>query len=154
MAPPSSSPPDSSIHVYSDASGTYGSGAFVAGLGWFQTEWPEDWEGVDIASKELVPVVVAAALWGRQWSGSHVCFQSDNMAVVAVLNNRSAKNSLLAHLLRCFSLFSAYFAFHFSTPSGGVTLQGRGCAAHIHSPSYFAATELTRRPDTMVPYKR
>ena len=29
-----------------------------------------------------------------------------------------------------------------------------GCAAHIHSPSYFAATELTRRPDTMVPYKR
>ena len=107
-------PPDPSIHVYSDASGTYGSGAFVAGLGWFQTEWPEDWEGVDIASKELVPVVVAAALWGRQWSGSHVCFHFDNMAVVAVLNNRSAKNSLLAHLLRCFSLFSAYFAFHFT----------------------------------------
>ncbi|ORU94053.1 MAG: hypothetical protein A6F71_09145 [Cycloclasticus sp. symbiont of Poecilosclerida sp. M] len=46
--------PTPAVHVYSDASGTYGGGAFVEGLGWFQTQWPEDWEGVDIASKELV----------------------------------------------------------------------------------------------------
>ncbi len=106
--------PDPAVDVYSDASGSYGSGAFVAGWGWFQTEWSEYWEGVNITSKERVPVVAAAALWGRQWAGSHICFHSDNMAVVAVLNNRTAKHPLLAHLLRCFSLFSAYFSFHFT----------------------------------------
>jgi hypothetical protein len=37
-------------------------GAFVEGLGWFRGQWPEDWVNVDISVKELVPVVIAAAL--------------------------------------------------------------------------------------------
>ncbi len=84
------------------------------GLGWFQTQWPQEWDWVDIASKELVPVVVAAALWGPYWSGKHVCFHSDNMSVVAILASRTARTPLLMHLLRCFAFFSAYFGFSFS----------------------------------------
>ena len=70
--------------------------------------------GVDISTKELVPVVVAAAIWGRHWSGQHVCFHTDNMAVVAIITSRTAKPPLLMHLLRCFSFYSGYFHFHFS----------------------------------------
>ena len=69
---------------------------------------------MDISVKELVPVTMAAALWGPQWSGKHICFHSDNMAVVAVLQRRSAKSPPLMYLLRCVSLFSAFYGFHFS----------------------------------------
>ena len=102
-------------HVFSDASGTYGCGAFVDDLGWFQIKWPEGWEKTDIAVKELVPVVTAAALWGHCWAGKHIRFHSDNMAVVAILSSRTAKTPLLMHLLRCFSFYCAHFRFHFSS---------------------------------------
>ena len=103
-----------SSHVFSDASGTFGCGAIVKNVGWFQVEWPEDWQDVHISAKELVPVVLAAAVWGERWTGKHVCFHSDNMAVVAVLNSRTAKDPSLMHLLRCFSFFCAFFGFNFS----------------------------------------
>ena len=103
-----------SIHIYSDASGTYGFGAVVEGLGWVQGQWPPAWSEIAIASKQLVPVVVAAALWGPHWSGKHVRFHLDNMAVVSVLTSRTARDPLLLHLLRCFSFYSAHFCFHFS----------------------------------------
>ena len=49
-------------HVFSGASGSWGCGAVVEGLGWFQVSWPHHWEEVEISMKELVPVVVAAAI--------------------------------------------------------------------------------------------
>ena len=54
-----------SSHVYSDASGSYGCGAFVASCGWFNVQWPASWLDVAIAQKELVLVVMAAAVWGH-----------------------------------------------------------------------------------------
>ena len=38
-----------------------------------------------IAAKELVPVVIAAVLWGPHWAGRHVWFHSDNEAVVTII---------------------------------------------------------------------
>ena len=55
------SQPAYSYHIYSDAPSTYGSGAFSQSLGWFQVRWPACWEPVNIAAKELVPIVFAAA---------------------------------------------------------------------------------------------
>ena len=86
-------------HVFPDTSGTYGCGAFVDDLGWFQIKWPEGWEKTDIAVKELVSVVAAAALWGHCWAGKHIRFHSYNMAVVAILSSRTAKTPLLTPLL-------------------------------------------------------
>ena len=57
--------PTPTCHVYSEACSTYGSGAFADTLGWFQVKWPEGWKEVDISVKELVPVVIAAAVWGH-----------------------------------------------------------------------------------------
>ena len=63
---------------------------------------------------DLVPVVMAAAVWGHQWQGCHVCFHSDNMAVVSVLVNRAAKDERMNHLLRTLFFYAAYYKFHFS----------------------------------------
>ena len=67
--------------VTSDASGTFGCGAFCLERGWFQLAWPSSWCDVHIAAKELVPVVVALSLWGHSWQGKCVRFESENMAV-------------------------------------------------------------------------
>ena len=98
------------IEVLSDASGTYGYGAFCVSYGWFQIQWPESWASIHIAAKELVPIVCAAAIWGTR---SRICFRSDNMAVVEVLRSRTSRDDLLMHLLRCLVFYAAYFRFDF-----------------------------------------
>ena len=75
----------STVHAYSDASGSFGCGALVPGGAWFVAQWPPHWASVDIAVKELVPVVLAAVLWGPSWTGQHTLFHIDNMAVAQVV---------------------------------------------------------------------
>ena len=88
-----------SVDVVSDASGSYGCGAFSLAHGWFQIEWPESWQSVSIAGKELAPIVVAAALWGHRWRRSRVRFRSNNMAVVTILKTCTARDPFLMHLI-------------------------------------------------------
>ena len=80
-----------STFLYSDASGTWGCGA-VCGNTWFQIQWTESWTAIHIAAKELVPIVVAVALWGHLWRGTRVCCYCDNIAVVFALNKGSARD--------------------------------------------------------------
>ena len=82
---------------------------------WFQLQWPDSLAEVDIAVKQLVPIVVAAAIWGRLWYHSHVCFHSDNMAVVSILHSQSARGGIALHLLHCFYFYTAFFQFDYST---------------------------------------
>lgn len=103
-----------SVHVYSDAAGSVGCGAFQVGGSWFMFSWPQAWSGASIAVLELVPIVVAAAVWGWQWQGQGVCFHSDNEGVVSVVNKGSSSDSSLSHLMRCLSFFAAFFRFNFS----------------------------------------
>ena len=60
--------------------------------------------------KELLPLVVAAALRGWVWKGTLVQRWSD-MAVVAVLSSGTAQDPQLKHLLRCLLFFEAHFGF-------------------------------------------
>ena len=55
-----------SVQVTSDASGSWGCGAFWD-VNWFQLPWPEGWMDIPITAKELAPIVVAAMLWGHLW---------------------------------------------------------------------------------------
>ena len=102
-----------SVHVYSDASGSFDCGAFQVGGSWCQLQWPESWHGGSIATLELIPIVIAVALWGPQWHGQVVSFHSDNVAAVCNVNRMFSSNSSLLHLLQCLSFFAAYFGFHF-----------------------------------------
>lgn len=107
--------PVPSVHIYSDASGTFGCGALWQGQSaWLQLQWPPDWAPVSISPKELVPIVLATAVWGHRWEGHHVCFHCDNEAVVQVLNSHSSREPLMAHLLRCYFFYAAYFKFSHS----------------------------------------
>ena len=77
--------------VTADASGSWGCGALLErGASWFQFQWPSDWVDVNIATKELFPLVVTAAIWGMRWKGRSVLFRSDNQAVVAAFSAYSA----------------------------------------------------------------
>ena len=58
--------------IYTDASGSFGCSAV-----WCQ--------GVPIAPKELVPIVMACVIWGQAWQGQVVHVHLDNKAVVAVI---------------------------------------------------------------------
>ena len=107
--------PTPSRHLYSDASGSFGCGALCpCQKTWFQLQWPRAWDEVGIAAKELVPIVLAAALWGPTWSRDHVCFHSDNEAVVTIIQKRHAKQPILNHLLRCLFFYASVFQFSFS----------------------------------------
>ena len=56
---------EADFHVWSDASRSFGCRAVVDCTAMFQLAWPVSWDSIDISVKELVPVVVATALWGR-----------------------------------------------------------------------------------------
>ena len=65
----------------SDASGSWGCGAVWQDL-WIQCPWNNVWSEKGIATKELLPIVLAIAIWGRHWTHRRVLVRSDNMAVV------------------------------------------------------------------------
>ena len=71
--------PDITIH--SDASGSWGFGA-LWDTHWIQGQWPSQWAEVNITANELLPVVLAAGLWGRAWKSQCVNFRCDNEAIV------------------------------------------------------------------------
>ena len=100
--------------LFSDASGLWGCGAYCQpSLEWFQLQWPEPWLQVNIAVKEMLPIVMSTALWGRAWRGSLISIFSDNDAVVTCLNSKSAREPRLAHLLRCFFFLQAHLHFEY-----------------------------------------
>ena len=105
--------PDPNVHVVSDVSRSFGCGAILLHSQWLQVEWPSSWSNVDITVKELVPIVVAAAVWGRLWHRKQVQFHTNNMTVVDILRKRSARNTVAHHLLRCFYFYSAFFQFDY-----------------------------------------
>ena len=99
-APPSAT-------VTSDASGGWGCGAFTTTGEWFQFQWPPSWKDIHITVKELLPIIVACAVWGKQWRGKTICCLCDNAAVVAILRSGTSKNPLAMHLMRCLFFYTA-----------------------------------------------
>ena len=91
-----------------DASGSWGCGA-CWGDRWIQCAWNGVWSGVNIATKELLPILLAVAMWGAYWHGSQVLVRCDNMAVVQIMAANSSKDAVVMHLLRGLHFFSAYY---------------------------------------------
>ena len=71
------------MHLYMDAAGVHGCGAW-AGTEWFQYIWPQEFQAHFIAFKELLPIVMACVVWGTTWERCSVC---DNQSVVQVMNS-------------------------------------------------------------------
>ena len=99
---------DPSQLTLSDASGSWGGGASWNGR-WFQIQWPSSWAQASIAPKELIPIVIAVAVWGHHWAGQRICCLCDNMAVVFAINKGSARDPQLMRLLRILFFFCAHY---------------------------------------------
>ena len=78
--------------ITSDTSGGWGCGAWW-GHKWFELRWSGLIRDAYITIKELVPIVLAAAVWGKEWQGQSVQARCDNSAVVAILNWGNSNDS-------------------------------------------------------------
>ena len=98
-----------SVEVTADASGGWGCGGFSSENEWFQVKWPKSWMSSHITIKELLPLVLACALWGNRWRGKTVLCRSDNAAAVAAINSGRSKahDPTAMHLLRSAFFFMA-----------------------------------------------
>ena len=105
-----------SIRLETDASGSWGCGA-KWGSKWLQWRWEGSSQDWATATKELLPILFAIAIWVSQWAGSLVECHCDNMVVVSMINSGRCKDPTLLHLLRCLFFMAAHFsitvkAFH------------------------------------------
>ena len=122
------------IAATSDASGTWGCRAFE-GSKWLQFKWPATMEASHISIQEMIPIVMAAALWGHLWKEKSVQFWSDNSAVVALHNSGSSRENTLIHLMCCLTFIMAKYNF----VASGAHIKG------IHN-SLVTTTESTSCP--------
>ena len=107
LSPPSRLP---QLQLMSDASGLWGCGAWH-GRKWFQLQWDQRSAVLPIMVKELLPIVLACAVWGHVWGSHRVVCQCDNQAVVASLRSRTSRESHIMHMLRTLAFIEARHTF-------------------------------------------
>lgn len=68
----------------------------------------EAWKDRHITFKELLPIVVATAIWGPQWYNKSVRCLCDNEAVVhIIINTGTSKHPAIMSLMRCLYFITA-----------------------------------------------
>ena len=105
------------LDLYTDASGTLGFGGYFQGE-WFYGEWPKEildrlTKRVSICFQELLPVVMAAILWGKHWSRKRIIFHCDNEGAVYILNKGSSACPDIMKLMRRLTLVAAEHSFSY-----------------------------------------
>lgn len=60
--------------------------------------------------REMIPIVMLDALWGKRWQGQSVRFWSDNSAVVTLINSGSSRENTLMHLM-CLVFIMEHYNF-------------------------------------------
>ena len=96
---------DPDIILTSDASGSWGCGAY------FASHWPWSPQTRDyhITVKELLPIVLAAAVWGKYWENKAILCRCDNEAVVHIVNTGTSRDPVAMGLMRCLYFIAAKF---------------------------------------------
>ena len=105
------------VHIWTDASGVYGCRALdLASSRWIQLEWPIGFSdkllhlrGESITLKELLPIVLACAVWGYKFQNTCVIVHCDNLGTVTLVNSGYSRVSQIMQLLRCLFFIKAYF---------------------------------------------
>ena len=96
------------ITITSHASGSWGCGAYYLAA-WFQYHWPADLHHQHITIKELLPIVIAIAIWGAAWANKSVLCRCDNEAVIHIINSGTSKDPSVMALMRCLHFIAAKF---------------------------------------------
>ena len=108
LPPPALLPP---AEMVSDASGSWGCGAWCD-TQWFQREWDPVLLDLPIVVKELLPIVLACAVWGPQWGARCMVIHCDNQAVMASLRSRTSRHTHCLHMMRALVFVEARRSFH------------------------------------------
>ena len=119
-----------SISLTSDASGSWGCGTFYQEK-WFQYKWNHATQDYHITFKELLPIVISAALWGPHWANQTIQCHCDNESVVHIINTGTSKDQAVMGLMRCLHFIAARFNMLLS-------------ATHIAGSSNYLADALSR----------
>ena len=88
-----------SLNLFSDASGAIGYGAMLEKR-WFQGQWNTQWKGKSISVLEFYPIVLAVEIWAKHLQNKCIKFNTDNAALVDVVNKQTAHDTKLMALLR------------------------------------------------------
>ena len=127
------------LELFTDASG-FGFAGVLKGQ-WFQGQWPPSWLGLNIAIKELYPIVLALYLWPGFLADKRLLVLCDNEAVVYVINSQTSKNKELMSLIRTMTV---------SLMRNNVVLR----AKHVPGKKNIMADALSRFQDTPVLRKK
>ena len=92
--------------ITSDASGSWGCGAFTSAGEWFQLVLPESWNGIHISNKGTATDSDRDSSVGEQWRGKTVRCWCDNAAVVAIIRSGSSRDERVMHLMRSLAHFN------------------------------------------------
>lgn len=101
--------------LYTDSSSTIGFGGYYQHR-WFCDRWPANLPEISdtslsMAFLELYPIVVAAILWGKEWTGKRILFYCDNLATVHIIAKGRSKNVTIMKLMRKLTMCAAYNNF-------------------------------------------
>ena len=98
--------------ISSDAAGSLGFG-IVYGNQWCTGSWLSEACSLNIAVLELIPIIIAAAIWGCNWARRRILFRTDNEAVVFSTKSQLPKHPHLAFLIRELALLALLHNFEF-----------------------------------------
>ena len=92
-----------SLNMFTDASGSIGFAA-VLGSKWLHGHWPDSWAKISIAAKEFFPIMLAIEMWGHLLANHKLIIQSDNTAIVEILNKQTSKDQFIMRFVRRYVL--------------------------------------------------
>lgn len=90
------------LNLYTDSCGSCGGGAFYNNH-WTVIKWPDSWSSEvvrDITFLELVSIVAAIWLWQDNLAAKKLIINTDNMALVHILNSQTSKSQRVMSLHR------------------------------------------------------
>lgn len=123
------------LQTDSAAGAALGCGLYFDGL-WCHLSWPDQWSGSDILRDitflELVPIALAVCLWKEKFKTKRIQFACDNMAVVHILNSKTAKAERVMILVRAIVKWSLLHNFHIN-------------ALHVSSSNNGIADSISRK---------
>ena len=98
-----------SIQLFTDASGSFGFGAYFNGV-WFRGDWQphQQLPKRSIQWQELFAIVAAALTWGHLLEGQRIRFHCD---IVQAWTNQSSKHPGVMELLRTLFFIAAQHSF-------------------------------------------
>eukprot|EP00731_Ephydatia_muelleri_P033672 Em0035g9a len=97
-----------SFQLYTDASGSFGFGAYLDGA-WFRGDWQPHQQLLkrSIQWQELFAIVAAALTWGHFLTGQRIRFHCDNLPIVQAWTNQSSRHPGIMDLLRTLFFIAA-----------------------------------------------